>query len=1048
MQESTEMSLKSIEDFSLSILFNYIIMSFSVPPSLKKTLNASLIIIASIGIIEGQTPPPGESSLVYPGADGKLVYTKHANTEESNKDNTIPDFSNSGYMGGGVPIPFVPAKITVYPQTGDDKSRIQAAIDYVSGLTPDSNGFRGAVLLKAGSYQVDAGLKKYGNALEIKTSGVVLRGEGQGVDGTILHTSFEEKHQVVACGPPQPSYSTSDNTSITDPYVGCGATRFNVENASAYSVGDIIRITMIPNQTWLDDIYANAYMGADDIDWTTSLYTMNYERRITAINSNEISIHSPVILPMQTRFGGGEIKKVRISSGLRTQQIGVEHLRIVGPGITTSAPEDSPNRLKSAVTLDYTENSWVRGITVVHTSNSAVLSWSSHYNTIEDCASIEPIGPKSGGYRYTYYIDGSSSHNLFQRTYTDDGRHDYVLGPRTPGPNVFLDGYSTRGGTTGPHQRWATGTLFDNLKLESVIALEHRNGSGSGHSWAGIQSVIWNTESPDIVCETPVGHMNYAIGAIGQARESSYIGASKSGVYTGYYDHHGSHVATRSLYLAQLEDRLDSNAVANITIPEQRDGNIYDLLAGWEGRGPLIDTSETRLAAPGNLTPVSYSYADSSGYVFLGWIDNSSDETQFILERSSNGGDHFDLLAEINENSNSYRDTNILQDSYHYRLKAVNDTVQSAYTHLYVDLSEKLPASDITFMVNMSEIKERYAGWNVWVSIDILETRQAMSDDKGDSILTKTLSLPEGASLRYSFSYQKGADSIADVIEENVLGNCGDSTGLRTLQVPKTDLILPAVLFDSCSEATPPGYDITDLPGTVITGSNDDEPWISGSQGAGSPPGEGVSHLIDNDIYTKYLVRAVSSWVEISTNRNSVVNGYSITSANDESPRDPRTWQFQGLNEATGYWATLHYVTNNPVWPDYHTTKNWTFENEKPYSKYRLTILAINGDLQGLMQMAELQIWGEPGDYVGVGKTIALEFSVYPNPTDGIVNIDDPSGEEFSCEIYSLSGKKVFAQQNMSSSNIQLDLGGFSKGLYIIAIRTAQSTTRHKVILH
>jgi hypothetical protein len=91
------------------------------------------------------------SSLVHPGADGHLVYVPDA------QGNTIPDFSNVGYMGGTVPLPgtdgtpAVPVKATVRPPAGgaDAGAVIQAAIDQVSAL-PEVNGFRGAVLLRAG----------------------------------------------------------------------------------------------------------------------------------------------------------------------------------------------------------------------------------------------------------------------------------------------------------------------------------------------------------------------------------------------------------------------------------------------------------------------------------------------------------------------------------------------------------------------------------------------------------------------------------------------------------------------------------------------------------------------------------------------------------------------------------------------------------------------------------------------------------------------------------------------------------------------------------
>ena len=104
------------------------------------------------------------TSRVHAGADGRLAYVP------DDLGNVIHDASHAGYRGGGVALPTVPARETVWPIAGDNTAHVQAAIDKVSSRAPDAGGLRGAVLLRAGYYRM-------ATPLRIQASGVVLRGE-------------------------------------------------------------------------------------------------------------------------------------------------------------------------------------------------------------------------------------------------------------------------------------------------------------------------------------------------------------------------------------------------------------------------------------------------------------------------------------------------------------------------------------------------------------------------------------------------------------------------------------------------------------------------------------------------------------------------------------------------------------------------------------------------------------------------------------------------------------------------------------------------------
>src|SRR5207249_4996804 len=105
---------------------------------------ASLAVLLVLSLDDKGDEKAFYSAHVHPGPNGKLIYAA------DELGNTIPDFSNCGYHGGGVAIPATkafPICLTLRPAAGDATARIQSAIDEVCKLPPDARGIRGAVLL-------------------------------------------------------------------------------------------------------------------------------------------------------------------------------------------------------------------------------------------------------------------------------------------------------------------------------------------------------------------------------------------------------------------------------------------------------------------------------------------------------------------------------------------------------------------------------------------------------------------------------------------------------------------------------------------------------------------------------------------------------------------------------------------------------------------------------------------------------------------------------------------------------------------------------------
>ena len=112
---------------------------------------------------------------------------------------------------------------------------------------------------------------------------------------------------------------------------------------------------------------------------------------------------------------------------------------------------------------------------------------------------------------------------------------------------------------SGPHCRWATGTLFDNVRIKgNELNVMNRGNAGSGHGWAGNCMVFWNCRAKKIACESPPTGENWAVGCKANQRSGQ-----------GNWEAFNAPVSPGSLYRAQLRERLGSRALQALD-PERR----------------------------------------------------------------------------------------------------------------------------------------------------------------------------------------------------------------------------------------------------------------------------------------------------------------------------------------------------------------------------------------------------------------------------------------------------------------------------------------------
>ncbi len=456
------------------------------------------------------------------------------------KENIVPDWSYVGYHNGEKLIPNISVVKTISPISGDNYEHIQNAIQEVEALPQNADGIRGALLLAAGTYKVS-------NTLVISKSGVVLRGEGQ---NTILIATKKAQHTLIEVkGKDDASKSSSSKTLITDSYVPLGAKSFTVASGHSFKVGDNILVERVPNQAWIDLIGTGTLSQTDpnDTDWTPNSYTLAYKRNIVAIDGNKLTIDAPIVDYIDNQYAKGYVYTYTWDD--KIEEVGVESMRLESE-YTNETDEEHGWR---GVSFINAENSWMQYVDAYYFGYSCVNVESSSNNiTVQNCKMIDPKSKTTGGRKYSFDCDGQR--NLFKNCYAKGGRHDYVSGSRVPGPNVFVGCESENQlSVTGPHHRWATGQLYDNVIGTENFAAEWRGTSGSGHGWSGSQIMFWNCTGATFIIQSPPGdHVNWCIGCTGTISNESYWGTKDLGVIEST----NQPVIPSSLYDKQLAERL------------------------------------------------------------------------------------------------------------------------------------------------------------------------------------------------------------------------------------------------------------------------------------------------------------------------------------------------------------------------------------------------------------------------------------------------------------------------------------------------------------
>ncbi|MEM1109547.1 MAG: hypothetical protein AAGH99_12750 [Planctomycetota bacterium] len=497
----------------------------------------------------------GQSHWVYQGQTG-LVY------QMDSRGDRVLDYSEAGYQRGAAlpdPLSLVDASriVDLNPTNGDNLAQIHAAIEQVSGMSQQANGYRGIVRFAPGQYDIS-------NSLRIESSGVILLGAGDGANpasSTILRSTSTNDIDIIDVGRRNASNDLTrvgSPTNILDKVVPAGATSLRVADASRFSAGDWINVKHTPTQAWFNAV------GVDDPEWNPSndRFTTQHERRVTRVEGDRVFFHAPISHSIDSRLAHGSVEFYRDD---RVDHIGIANIR--GTSVFNASETGTADgraiftdedHARTFIAFNHAEESWATGVTGQHLSASAVsVGVVSRSITVEDAKYIDPVSRVDGGRRYAFNTQGGLV--LMKDLEADSARRAFINNSTfngfNRGPNVFLNGEGTNSFVrSGPHAGYSTGALYDNITDDG--GFEARKASSpTVHGWRGAHTVVWNSAASEFQVANPPFARNFLIGSVGDL-------SSGTTPATATLDSHGQRIAfndpdnpTDSLYLQQLLER-------------------------------------------------------------------------------------------------------------------------------------------------------------------------------------------------------------------------------------------------------------------------------------------------------------------------------------------------------------------------------------------------------------------------------------------------------------------------------------------------------------
>jgi poly(beta-D-mannuronate) lyase len=465
-------------------------------------------------------------------------------------------------------------------------------------------------------------------------------------------------------------------------------------------------------------------------------------------------------------------------------------------------------------------------------------------------------------------------------------------------------------------------------------------------------------------------------------------------------------------------------------------------------------TSPQPPAAPTGLT----ASAVSASQINLTWTDNSNNESNFQVERSTNGGTTWTSLVTLGANTNTYSNTGLSAGTtYHYRVRATNAVGSSAFSNTANATTQQTPIQPTyqaeSATISQGVIESNHAGFN--------GTGFVNYDNVAGSYVEWRINVSSAGTYNLAIRYANfsGADRPMSI---SVNGSTTHSNLSFPVTAAWTDY--KTVAFTASLNA---GVNTLRATATTATGGpNVDELQVNGlvatlqnvalgkSVTASGSDTNIPANAVDGDNVTRWSASPMPQWLEVDLGAIFQISKTEVVSYAD------RAYQFlvEVKTTSSGTYATVvdRRTNTTPGTITAPITNSFSAVNAR---YIRITVTGASGYTGTWASIAEFRVFGVPGGAGGSSEEVESETNFndddvknYPNPTSGKVTLQFSlaSESDVAVTLYNTMTQnttRVFSKKLPAGKHNEIiDVSHFPKGLHIIRLLRGNKVTTYKLI--